>query len=164
MLKSRFKEQLGKSGVFVDDLQRLLWQTDPQKTVKVISEWAGTDFSDSDIHQGLWSYQKDVIAPFVASQIYTILLPWIQARTAEFLPTISLKEVGRMAQMHPRKVYKIINKSNMEFRVAKQDVVPVLSKPDFSEQGSERFTQRDLSRRDRAYYDVTINLTAKNKQ
>lgn len=164
MLKSRFKEQLQQSGVFVNDLQRLLWQTEHQKTVEVIRRWAGPDLSESDIHQGLWNYQKDVIVPFVASQIYTILLPWIQARTAEFLPTISLKEVGRMAQMHPRKIYYIINKNNMEFRVAKKDVVPVLSKPDFSEQGSERFTQRDLSRRDRAYYGVTINLTPKNKQ
>ncbi len=131
ILTSQFQKSLQEQGYPVDDiLSDVTSGADKkQSPVKVIRRWTG--LPNNAIREGLFNDDRDVVSPRINGAILGRLEAWIDTKTDEGLPAITIKELSRTINLSPEKIIGVLSKYPLSFSVNGSSFSTGIQRPEF---------------------------------
>lgn len=133
---------------------------------KAAHDWLDNSYPHRFLHRGLYNQQRDGILPQIVGQIEEILEPWKQTRCTDYLPVITLKELGRRVRMHPRRIFKILSHGSPTFEVGDEKFELSMTEPNSLPRNGypPRRWQQLCSERDQQFFCVKLSFASIHKQ
>lgn len=165
IFSKKLKARLTTDGFNVPGIQEEAAGGTVRSAYAVAHSWLDRHYPLRFLRASLYNHQRDGSVPAVSAAIDEILSPWRRTACTDFLPVITLKELSRRTDMHPRHIYHALINGTPRFQVGEQVFSVDMSSPSPlpKGRGDMRRWQRLHARKDAEFLGIKLNLVAGSK-